>query len=191
MPTDDRETLRADAARNRERVAKAARAAFAELGADAPMAEIARRAGVGTATLYRRFPTRDALFELVFEDRVEACAEAVDRFLARSVTDPWDAFAGYLRSLFELQREDRAFTAALLRTFPADGRLEQERQRAMEGLAVIVERARDEGSLRTDFTTEDIELLLKAHDGVLSLGGPKSDSYRAADLLVDACRPPR
>lgn len=183
------EVLRSDAARNRGRVAAAAREVFAELGTNAPMIEIARRAGVGTATLYRRFPTRDDLLELVFEDRIELCAATVDQFLARVATEPWEAFAGYLRTLFTLQREDRAFTAVLLHSFPEGGRMEQERRRAIAGLSVLVARAQSAGALRPDFSVGDIELLLTAHDGVLSRDPNCYASSRITEILLDACRP--
>lgn len=177
--------LRADAQRNRLLVAEAARGAFAELGPDAPIVEIARRAGVGTATLYRRFPTRESLFALVFEDRVSDCAAMVADLLSQSDTEPWAAFERYIRALFALQREDRAFTTVLLRPFPAGERMEEERQRAHDGLAQLIRRAHDAGELREDFSAADVEVMLAAHDGVIA---HDRDSGRIADLLLDACR---
>lgn len=183
----DRGGLRADAARNRIRVAEAAREVFAQHGPDAPIAEIARRAGVGTATLYRRFPTRESLFALVFEDRIGDCAATVSRLLSQSETDPWAAFAGYIDALFALQRDDRAFTAALLQPFDTDEHLERERQRATDGLAELIRRAQAARALRSDFGPKDVELLLAAHDGVIA---HHRDSVRAAELLLRACRRP-
>lgn len=187
--------LRADAARNRARVAEAARSAFAELGVDAPIIEIARRAGVGTATLYRRFPTREDLLELVFEDRIQHCAATVDRFLTIAESDPWEAFAGYLNALFTLQREDRAFTAVLLHPFPSDGRMEHERQHVLTGLLKVICLGKKAAVVREDFTVADIMLLLRAHQGILATTDPESpaaikDSERVSQLLMDACRPP-
>ena len=79
-PTSVPRELRADAANNRRRILEAARAVFAERGIDAPFDEIARQAGVGNATLYRRFPTRDLLVATVFEERVaEYAGEVRDR----------------------------------------------------------------------------------------------------------------
>jgi AcrR family transcriptional regulator len=194
FPSSDGEgALRADAARNRERIADAARSAFAELGADAPVAEIARRAGVGSATLYRRFPTKEDLLELVFADQIVRCAEKVESFLSH--TDPWAAFAGYLESLFELQREDRAFTTALLRAFPEGGRLGRERRRAETGLELLVVRAHEAGVLRADFTGRDVVILLQAHEGVITSLDPtdrpavEAASARVAAILLDGCKP--
>ncbi|KQX75066.1 TetR/AcrR family transcriptional regulator [Aeromicrobium sp. Root472D3] len=186
-------SLRADAARNRERIAEAARSAFAELGADAPIAEIARRAGVGSATLYRRFPTRDDLLELVFADQIVRCADEVEGLVDRA--DPWEAFAEYLTFLFELQREDRAFTTALLRSFPEGGRLAREHRRADDGLELLVDRARAAGVLRADFTGVDVVMLLQAHEGVIAgfdaadRDGAEAASARVAAILLDGCRP--
>jgi hypothetical protein len=85
---------------------------------------------------------------------------------------------------------DRAFTTALLQSFPETGRMEQERQRALAGLRLLIERAQAAGDLRSDFATEDIELLLQAHEGVLSRSGhDAAASAHLADLLLDACRP--
>lgn len=88
-----RHRISARAARNRASLVSAARTAFAELGADTPFAETARRAGVGTATLYRRFPTREDLLEFVFGDRIEDCAVTVDAYLARAQVAPLGAFS--------------------------------------------------------------------------------------------------
>src|SRR3978361_2560967 len=84
-------TLRADAARNREAIVEAARAVFAEHGLDAPLDEIAKRAGTGNATLYRRFPTRGDLVAAVFADRMAEHLDAVQAGLADE--DPWRGFA--------------------------------------------------------------------------------------------------
>src|ERR1044072_205262 len=79
--------LRADALRNRRRILEAARVVFAEHGIDAPMATVARRAGVGVATLYRRFPTRDALVRAAFGHQMDTCGRALTEALADP--DPW------------------------------------------------------------------------------------------------------
>src|SRR5947199_8144304 len=97
-------TLRADAARNREAIVEAARAVFAEQGVDAPLDEIAKRAGTGNATLYRRFPTRGDLIAAVFADRMADHVTAVDAALAYE--DPWEGFASYVRTVTAMQAHD-------------------------------------------------------------------------------------
>src|ERR1700712_1330894 len=87
-------TLRADAERNRRRLIEAAREVFAEHGLDASTNQIARRAGVGVATLFRRFPTRDDLITATFADKMHAYAQAIDAALADP--DPWQGFCGYI-----------------------------------------------------------------------------------------------
>src|ERR687887_1130287 len=86
--------LRADAARNRARIVEAAKLAFAEAGLDVGVEEIARRAGVGKGTLYRRFPTKEALVRAIFEDRLAELEQLVDRLEAGP--RPWGGFAPLL-----------------------------------------------------------------------------------------------
>src|ERR1700712_105173 len=98
-------TLRADAARNREAIVEAAREVFAVQGLDAPLDEIAKRAGTGNATLYRRFPTRSDLVAAGFAGRMPPQAQAVEAAL--NDDDPWNGFASYIRSVAAMQARDR------------------------------------------------------------------------------------
>ena len=103
--------LRSDAERNRRLVLEAAAQAFAEEGFDVGMAEIARRAGVGNATVFRRFPSKDALYEAIVDEKIaELCAAASRR--RASSPDPWDALVRYLETTAELQARDRGFFQA-------------------------------------------------------------------------------
>ncbi len=97
--------LRRDARRNRERLVEAAHAVFAEQGLEAPLDVIARRAGVGNATLYRHFPTRAALVDAVFRDQLTGTMEAGER--ARRAPDAWAGLAGYLDAVFVTLAADR------------------------------------------------------------------------------------
>ena len=102
--------LRSDAERNRRLVLEAAAQAFAEEGFDVGMAEIARRAGVGNATVFRRFPSKDALYEAIVDEKIaELCAAAA---VAGGAPDPWDALVRYLETTAELQARDRGFFQA-------------------------------------------------------------------------------
>src|SRR5215471_5679817 len=100
--------LRADAVRNRAALIEAAREVFAEHGLDASLEEIACRAGVGIATLYRRFPGREQLIAAALVDKVAEYAHAAEEALA--VTDPWEGFAGYVYRICELQAADRGLS---------------------------------------------------------------------------------
>src|SRR5215217_2227659 len=125
--------LRADAKRNRERVLSAAREVFAEQGLDASTNEIARRARVGIATLFRRFPTRDDLVAAAFEDKMSAYAAAIDDALADP--DPWQGFCSYIERVCRMQADDRGFADVLTLTFPTAKALEEERDRSAHAVA--------------------------------------------------------
>ncbi|GEL17568.1 TetR/AcrR family transcriptional regulator [Pseudonocardia asaccharolytica] len=156
--------LRADARHNRNRILDAAREAFAARGLEVPMAAIARRAGVGVATLYRRFPTREALITEVFTDQLTGCVSVIDDALADP--DPWQGFCLAVEKLCSLQVADRGFTAAFLTKFPDAVDFEQKRVRAERGFADLVRRAQQSGRLRADFDRSDLILLLMANHGI-------------------------
>src|SRR5437879_13897569 len=105
--------LRSDAARNRGLLIDAARELFAERGVDVALEEVARRAGVSIGTLYNRFPTRPALIQAVFADRLEKIAGFALRALADP--DPWHGFADYLFDVCELHAKDRGFNEVAAR----------------------------------------------------------------------------
>jgi AcrR family transcriptional regulator len=158
--------LRSDAQRNRERVVEAARAVFAEQGLDASTNEVARRAGVGIATLFRRFPTRDDLIAAAFADKMHAYAEAIDRALADS--DPWNGFCGYIERVCQMQADDRGFADVLTLTFPTAKAFEEERNRSADKLTELLDRAKAAGRLRADFAHQDVPLILMANAGVVT-----------------------
>lgn len=187
-PTGDTPELRADAARNRDRILRAAREAFSTDGIDVPISTIARRAGVGTATLYRRFPTREALVTEVFVDQASACSSIVDDALADP--DPWRAFATTIERIAEMQLADRGFTSAFLRAFPDAVDLEDRRRRALVGFASLVRRAKEAGALRLDFDPNDLWLVLVASNAVIA-ESPRSAavaSQRLVRYLLDTFR---
>lgn len=173
----DRPALRADAARNRARIVAAARELFAERGLDVPMEEIARHAGVGVATLYRRFPTRADLISAAFECTMAAYADAAATALADP--DPWHGFCRYLERVCEMQAVDRGFADVLTLTFPMAKHLEADRARAYHAFTELITRAKDAGKLRADFVPEDLVMLLMATAGVIDATGTAApDTYR-------------
>jgi AcrR family transcriptional regulator len=165
-PAADGTGLRADAERNRERILDAARELFAEHGLDASTNEVARRAGVGVATLFRRFPTRDDLVGAVFADKMHAYAAAVDVALANP--DPWHGFCAYIEAMCAMQAEDRGFADVLILTFPTAKALEAERNKSAEALGELIKRAKATGKLRADFEHQDVPLILMANAGVVT-----------------------
>jgi AcrR family transcriptional regulator len=159
-------SLRADAEQNRERIMAAARQVFAEQGLDAPMREVARAAGVGVGTLYRRFPTRDDLITAVFMDKMSLYANAMDEALADP--DPWHGFRRCVETICAMQAEDQGFTSVLTLSFPTDKAFEAERARAYRGFNELIGKAKEQGTLRADFVAEDLVLLVMANAGVVA-----------------------
>ena len=156
--TVDERPLRRDARENRERILVAARLAFAEGGIDVSVEEIAQRAGVGMGTLYRRFPTKDALIDAVFEqhlDRIAASAEA-----GRANSDAWMAFIGYLTDVVRLQVNDCGLSQILGAYLSAEDLVARARTRLRPLVQQLIERAQDQGDLRPDVVYEDISVLL-------------------------------
>ncbi|GAA3502965.1 TetR/AcrR family transcriptional regulator [Streptomyces albogriseolus] len=152
--------LRRDARRNRERLVEAAHAVFAEQGLEAPLDVIARRAGVGNATLYRHFPTRAALVDAVFRDQLTGTMEAGER--ARRAPDAWAGLAGYLDAVFVTLAADRGTNDLMTTRLPDVETLGAVHAHNRETVDVLLERARAQGSVRADVTTEDLLFALAA-----------------------------
>ncbi|WP_433626362.1 TetR/AcrR family transcriptional regulator [Nocardia sp. CA-120079] len=167
--SDEQRELRADAERNRERILAAARILFAREGLGVSMAAVAREAGVGKATLSRRFATREDLITAVFADRMDAYAAAVDTALADA--DPWRGFAGYVHAVCAMQAADRGFADVLTMTFPTAKPLEARRAQAYNGLLEVITRAQASGHLRPEFSDRDMVILLMANAGVVAATG--------------------
>ncbi|MBZ9643626.1 TetR/AcrR family transcriptional regulator, partial [Streptomyces sp. PSKA30] len=169
--------LRADAERNRDRILAAARRLYATEGLGVSMASVAREAGVGKATLGRRFATREELINAVFADRMDAYAGAVAEALADP--DPWRGFTGYLTAVCAMQAADRGFADVLTMTFPAAKALEARRTEAYNGFLELIARAKNSGHLREDFVSADLVILLMANAGVIAATGDAApDTWR-------------
>ena len=180
--------LRADAARNRAAIVEAAGAVFAEHGLDAPLDDIARRAGTGNATLYRRFPTRGDLIAAVFAERMAEHLDAVEAGLAEA--GPWDGFASYVKAAAAMQARDRGIADLVTMDVATAPEIERLRARAFDGLVRLVERAHAAGVLRADFTTQDVVLLLMANAGLVERahGISAEASARLIHVLLDGFR---
>ena len=180
--------LRADAARNRAAIVAVARDVFAEQGLEAPLEAIAARAGVGIATLYRRFPTREKLVAAALTEKVAEYAEAAE--LALAACDPWAGFAGFVQRICELQVGDRGLSDLLSMTLSADEQVEQLRRTANDRVITLIERAKAEGKLREDFVGEDLVLLLIATAAVMHVTRTDAPGAwrRFVALALDAFR---
>lgn len=182
--------LRSDAERNRERITAAARKVFARDGLGASMASVAREAGVGIATMFRRFPTKEELVDAVFIDRMDAYAEAVAAAL--DDPDPWNGFVGYIETACAMQAADSGFADVLTTTFPTAKALERRRNEAYEGMVELIGRAKATGRLREDFDSSDLVLLHMANAGVVNATGDAApDAWRrVVALLVQSFEAP-
>jgi AcrR family transcriptional regulator len=181
-------SLRADAVRNRTAIVEAARQVFAERGLNAPLDEIAQRAGTGNATLYRRFPTRGELIAAVFAERMAEHLAAVD--LALAMPDPWDGFVSYVRAATAMQARDRGIADLVTMDVASAPDIERLRSQAFDGLVELVERAQRAGVLRRDFVTQDVVVLQMANAGLVERadGIGAVASARLTHLLVDGLR---
>src|SRR5699024_4743224 len=134
-----RESLRRDAERNRDRILVVARQTYAREGLHVSMASVARRAGVGIATLFRRFPTREHLVAAVFEDTMDFYVSAVTAALEDP--DPWQGVQDFIWTVCGMQAADRGFAEVLTMTFPAAEELETKRSEALRGFTELISRA--------------------------------------------------
>ena len=151
--------MRADARRNREKVLEAARAEFAEAGSEAQMPDIAKRAGVGVGTVYRHFPTKEALVEALARDHFSRLADAAEAAVAQE-GDPWTIFLGLVETCGERCAADKGLAAAVAnsREVLADAADQETRLRA--ATTTLVERAQAAGQLREDATIDDVSMIM-------------------------------
>jgi len=187
-PTIITKRLRADAVRNRAKVLEAARAAFAEHGAEAQMEDVARRAGVGVGTVYRHFPTKQALAEALVEERFDRTIAFV-RGLLDEEPDPWRALERCFEYCAATQATDRAWAAAL--ALMAGGTMGPREHQMRELLALeeqLLAGARAAGVVREDLVATDLPALFCGLASVVQAGG---DAWRRyLELLLDGLRPP-
>src|SRR6266487_6319346 len=149
--------LRRDAQANRDRIVSAARAVFAAEGVQVPVEEIARRSGVGMGTLYRHFPAKEDLIDAVLEDAFAAFVSAAEQALAED--DAWAGFRGFFERVFTLHVENRGLKDIIATRAHGRARAEAMRTRMRPLLRRLIERAQEQGKLRTDFTAEDMPVL--------------------------------
>ncbi|MCC5582058.1 TetR/AcrR family transcriptional regulator [Microtetraspora sp. AC03309] len=150
--------MRADARRNYDRLVASARAAFAELGADAPLDDIAQRAGVGNATLYRHFPTRQALLEAVFRDHIDVLCRRAEELM--SAPSPGVALREWLGAVIAQGSTERGLAASLQAALGEDG---SSCRAAMFGAARgLLARAQEAGDVRTGVPVEQLFKLVNA-----------------------------
>ena len=178
---------RADAIRNRERVLEAAKAVFSAGGPEASLEAVARRAGVGIGTLYRHFPTREALFEAVYRREVQQLSELAEAL--KSEADPVDALRRWLRSNVEFVATKKGMSAALALAVQSSSELTAfSFERLTKAVGALLDRAVAAGEIRSDISPED---LLRALVGMCYLHdqpGWQKSVVRLLDVFVDGLR---
>lgn len=178
---------RSDALRNRERVLEAAKAVFSAGGSDASLEAVAREAGVGIGTLYRHFPTREALYEAVYRREVEQLGELAEQL--KSEVLPVDALRRWLRANVEFVATKKGMAAAL--ALATTGRSELTAfsyERLTKAVGSLLDRAVAAGEIRADVSAED---LLRALVGMCLLHdqpGWQASVVRLLDVFVDGLR---
>jgi AcrR family transcriptional regulator len=181
--------LRADARRNRDRIVAAAQDLFLEEGVDVPMEDIARRAGVGVGTLYRRFPDREALLRAVAEESLRRLVDAAESAL-REEADAWLALRRFLRacSALRLGELPAKLEPHLHQKIRTGQHLHQMRQRVIDCVLDMTERAQADGSLRDDIGPGDIAMLMTLN--VYTPAGAPNDQAmaRVVEIMLDGLR---
>jgi AcrR family transcriptional regulator len=182
---------RSDARDNRHRILAATRAAVAADGARVSVRDVADRAGVGAATLYRHFPTKQILVTTAFTERMAACGALLERGLADP--DPWHGFSTAVEEVSVLHALDQGFSTAFRTAYPQAVDVVPERDRGLRAFTRLARRAQRAGVLRADLVPDDLVLLLMANRGVRA-GSPAATAAaarRLAALLLQSLQAPR
>jgi len=166
--------LRRDAARNRELILETAAEVFAEQGLDAGYDEIARRAGIGVGTVYRRFPERAELVQALFESRIQEIVLIAEE--ASSHPDAFEGLAWFLEQALSHQVADRGLKEAMAQAITADEHRTIGRERLSPLIEQLVQRAQADGTLRADVAATDLGMQLMAMSSMTT--GAQPDLWR-------------
>lgn len=178
---------RADAQRNRDRLLEAAKAGFTEVGPDVGLEEIARRAGVGIGTLYRHFPTREALIAAAYQHQMEQLADAADRL--SQTLPPADALQAWLRLSVDYVGSKKVIAAALGPGASATPDLAASAgTRVTEALSTLVARAAARGDIRPDTDPKDLQRAMTGLAYGSSEPGWETSALRLIDILMAGLR---
>jgi AcrR family transcriptional regulator len=176
--------MRADARRNRERILKAARAVFADAGLDAQIDDVARRAKVGVGTVYRHFPTKEALLDALVRERFGQIAQIAEEMLERG-GDPWEGFHDLIWRAAELNAADRGFCEAVASD---DQRVVVEESGLLAKMDVLMARAKAAGQMRGDATNDDVAIMMCGCGSVMRTM-PMADAWRRyLTVMLDGLR---
>jgi AcrR family transcriptional regulator len=180
-------TLRADARRNRERIMSSARELFAREGPQAQMDDVAAHAGVGIGTVYRHFPTKEALLTAMVRDRFTVFAEIARS--AEDIADPFEALETLMRESAEAVEDDVGFQLAMMSTNELDWEgIEQEKAALTEVVTRIIARAVAARAVRHDLTVEDYPMMMCGITSTMYYKPGSGDWRRHLALVLDGVR---
>jgi AcrR family transcriptional regulator len=188
MSTTAERPLRKDAERNRRRILDAAREVFAERGIDAGLDQIARHAGLGVGTVYRRFPDKGVLIDALFEERIGAIAELAEEAAAHR--DPWAGLVFFFERSLAEQAADRGLKQILISGARGCAQVSAGRERIAPPLHALVERAHAAGVLREDVTAQDIPMVSLMLGSLMDASREVAPELwrRYLELLLDGLR---
>jgi AcrR family transcriptional regulator len=181
--------LRADAERNRQRLLAAAKELFRTQGLHVTLDDVARHAGVGTGTAYRRFPNKDALIDALMVDRIAEIRAIAQECLEEP--DPWVGLTSYFERALALQAADRGLKEVLFSSGRGRERSNQARLKIAPVVTKLVARAVEAGAVRSDFSTSDVPVINFMLNTVVDFGrGVEPELYRRyLAFVLDGMRP--
>ncbi len=187
-PAETERQLRADARRNRVRIIESAREVFAECGAEAQIDDVARRAGVGVGTVYRHFPTKEALIAEIVRQKFRVMGANAREALERD-GEPFAVFADLLRTNAELCARDAGVQEAITDYGESVWVYAQaELQELYVPTAELIDRAQRAGTMRPDVTVDDIPMLMCGVSATMPHSGAGFDWHRHLEFVIDALR---
>jgi AcrR family transcriptional regulator len=182
--------LRSDAAANRDRVLEAARQAFAELGPEAKVEEVAQRAGVGVGTIYRRFPSKAELVRAILHERITELDAALVQLSGDA--EPFAALSSFVDVLVRMQAEDRGVLRLMAQAL-GPAALPESVDRLHDGVWKLIKRGQSRGQIRPDVKKADVPRLLRMATAAISPADAACPdvpaALRGAAILLDGLRP--
>jgi AcrR family transcriptional regulator len=187
-PAATERPLRKDAERNRRRILEAARDLFAARGLEPHLNDVAHHAGVGVGTIYRRFPTKEDLFESLFEDALNHMTDLAEE--AGRQPNSWQGFARYVEQMCAMTATDRGLREIAFSKAYGGARVQAAQERLVPAVAKLVERAQRDGYLRQDLSRSDMPVLALLSGTVSEFAGHVEDELwrRYVGLLLDGMR---
>lgn len=182
--------LRVDAERNRAAILAAAASVYADRGCETSLEEVARIAGVGVGTVYRRFPNKGLLIEALLEGTMRDYAEQTEACALRADTEPWDAFREHVYSIVTMQATDLAFSEVISDPSSSSDAFREYHRRALRASMALAAKAQAAGVLRPDFNHRDLLILTHASHGVVAASQTAgiTRARRLAELVLAGMR---